>query len=204
MKNGWGTWIVGFDFSLSAPAAVALPLDWKPGVWRRVYAWLGKPPAPKSGDDRIGQLKRYRFIADWAESVISEIARKERPKIINAWREDYGFNKNNANASKLMESGGITQLAVWEKHALVIPAVTASSARKLFLGENPREDPKIRVQDTLFNKCKAPKTWDENQADAFVVANWGLSEAGGVALALPPPKAKVKSGNRAVQRRGAR
>ena len=46
------TWVLGFDLSLTAPAAVALPLDWRPGDWKRVKSWLIKPIAPKTDDTR--------------------------------------------------------------------------------------------------------------------------------------------------------
>lgn len=172
-------WVVGFDLSLRAPAAIALPFDWKPGDWKNIKAWLLKPPQPKQ-DDARGQLQRYAVIAEWAEKLVGVcVERGVKPA---CFVEAYGFSKNNAQASKIMGSGEIVKLAVFKRWDIVIVPVASNTARKLFLGAVPKKDPKVAVQDVLFNKCKAPKSWDENQADAFVVANWGLSAVGGRAL----------------------
>ncbi len=165
---------IGFDLSLSAPAAVALPLDWNPGDWKRARSWLLKTKNPDSKADLEGQMRRSDEIAKWA----SEVVRKTPGLQPVCFVENYGFNKNNANASRIQESGGAVKLELWRKWGVTLTTVTASEGRKLFLGKNPASDPKTYVQLALFNKCKAPKTWDENQADAFVVANFGLSTLG--------------------------
>lgn len=181
-------WAIGFDLSLVAPAAVALPLDWRPGDWTRVCAWLLKTKTPENKDDLAGQARRSDEIARWAGAVVGECSSLGiRPA---CFVENYGFNKNNANASRIQESGGAVKLEVWRRWGVTLTTVTASQGRKLFLGKNPSSDPKTHVQDALFNRCKAPKTWDENQADAFVVVNFGLSELGGMALITAPAAAR--------------
>ena len=171
------TYAVGFDLSLVAPAAVALPLDWHPGDWRRVHAWLLKTKTPDSKADLEGQMRRSDEIAKWAAKIVGSCSSLgERPA---CFVENYGFNKNNANASRIQESGGAVKLEIWRRWGVTLTTVTASQGRKLFLGKNPQSDPKTHVQLALFNKCKAPKTWDENQADAFVVVNFGLATLGG-------------------------
>jgi hypothetical protein len=174
-------WVIGFDLSLTAPAAIALPTNWKPGDWKIVKAWLGKPTAPKQ-DDMRGRLVRYEAIAEWAVKIVGVCSSLGvRPA---CFVEAYGFSKNNAQASQIMGSGEIVKLEVFRRWGALITPVAANTARKLFMGKCPQKDPKTHVQNALFNKCKAPKTWDENQADAFVIANWGLSEAGGKCLSL--------------------
>jgi hypothetical protein len=189
-------WVLGFDLSLSAPAAVAMPLNWRPGDWGRVKTWLTHPAPPKS-DDLKGQMIRYALISDWACGVVRETS--VQCSEIAVYVESYGFSKNNAQASRLMESGGIVKHELYKRHRLIATPVQASAARKLFLGYNPGKDPKVVVQDVLFNQCKAPKDWDENQADAFVVCNFGLSEMSGkpimMGLIRPAP------GSKAAQRR---
>lgn len=182
------SWVIGFDLSLTAPAACVLPLDWRPGNWKDVGSWLFKPPAPRN-DDLVGQLKRYDEIARWAAAVIGDCHGKG-PR--HCFVENYGFSKNNTAASRIMESGGITRMEVWRRYRFVLQPVAQNTARKLFLGKLPaaKKGEKLKrpikdiIQDVLFNKCKAPKSWDDNQADAWVIANWGLSEVGGRCLTL--------------------
>jgi hypothetical protein len=183
------TCVIGFDLSLTAPAAVALPLDWRPGDWKRVKSWLFKPTPPK-GDDLRGQLERYDLIAEWAHGVVQEATGMPGAPgryLADLAIESYAFSKNNAQASKLMELGGIVRLGLFRGMGIIPKTVSTSSARKLLLGNVPRSDPKIAVQLALY-KAKAPKKWEENICDAMCVCNFQLSEAGGVALAVAPPK----------------
>jgi Holliday junction resolvasome RuvABC endonuclease subunit len=173
--------VVGFDLSLTAPAAIMLPGNWKPGAWGSVRAWLLKPAKPKT-EDLERQLQRYIAIRKWVFAILDEFRGDE----VHVFVEDYGFSKNQMGASRVRESGGIIRLAVYEKYKIVMQPVPSNVARKLFLGKVPQKDPKVAVQDVLFNKAGAPKKWDENQADALVIANWGLAELGGKFLALPP------------------
>ncbi len=183
---------IGFDLSLTAPAAVALPLDWRPGDWQRVRFWLLKPPAPKS-DDVAGQLVRYAAISQWVLNCYAAVGRPKQYAV-----EAYAFSKNNASASKLMELGGIVRMNLYygclESPLPVV--VAASSARKTLLGKVPRSDQKLAVQVALYNvgapldpklvegRVKRPKhatsgTYEENVCDALVIANHFLSELGG-------------------------
>lgn len=175
-------WILAFDLSLKAPAAVALPRDWRPGDWKRVKSWLARPKVPEGGD-LTGEVQRYMAIAEWAEGVISDVIRGQHAQEVHAYVEAYGFKKNNSWASRLMESGGVVKATVYMRHAMILTPVNASTARKLLLGKLPRSDQKIAVQRAVF-AAKAPKTWEENICDAFVVCNFGLSEMGGVAMTL--------------------
>jgi hypothetical protein len=178
-------WVVGFDLSLTAPAAVALPLDWHPGTWKHVKAWLGRPPTPKGQDDLKGQLDRYIAIAQWASDCVRELG-PASSKAIRCYVENYGFSANTANASRIQESGGAVKILLYQRFGLVLQPVTSSAARKLTLGFNPRRpkhDPKVAVQSAVFS-FGAPKTWGENECDAFLVAQFGLSEEGGKILTL--------------------
>jgi hypothetical protein len=184
------TWCIGFDLSLRAPAAVALPLDWRPGDWKRVKAWLGVPPEPESKDDYKGQMARYRWIADWADKCVRGLGKVR----VHGAVESYGFSKNNSYASHIMGSGEIVKLVLWERHGLALQPFTSSACRKLLLGFNPRRpqhDPKLEVQRALF-AAKAPKTWDENVCDAFCCCNYALSELGGKILNIMPVEKPTK------------
>lgn len=181
-------WVIGLDLSLTAPAGVALPLNWHPGAWRVVKWWLDHPQAPKS-DDRRGQLERYRLISDGVRRFIEYVTGVRgapRASLAGCYIEQYAFSKNNAQASKLMGLGEIVRLDLFERMGVVAETVNTGQARKLLLGKVPRSDPKIAVQLCLF-KFGAPKSWEENLCDAACVVNYGLYELGGTALATPAP-----------------
>jgi Holliday junction resolvasome RuvABC endonuclease subunit len=186
---------LGFDLSLTAPAAVALPLNWRPGDWKRAKSWLMKPKAPKN-DDTAGQMARYGDIMRWAADVFEE----ETPSEYAI--EAYAFSKNNAQASRLMELGGIVRFRLYAAWGAIPIVIAASSARKTIFGKNPISDPKLRVQVAL-DRAGAPKAWEENICDAFVIANHLLSVMGGKSIFLgdtatmryldrkfPPPERK--------------
>lgn len=178
-------WVVGFDLSLSSPAAVALPRDWRPGDWRHARSWNMKPRPPKSKDDLAGRCERYIAIAEWAAGVVKSCVVGDDPP--RCFREAYGFRKSNAQASAIMESGGVIATTLYQRFKIGVPAVTAAQARKLTLGANPvkpkgeknKDWLKLFILETLHDKFKVPKTWGIDECDAFIVAQFGLSECGG-------------------------
>ena len=174
-------WVIGFDLSLTAPAGVALPLNWRPGDWRAVEYWLDHPKAPKS-DDQCGRLERYMYIGDQVRRFIEKVTSPTCRGLRGCYIEQYAFSKNNAQASKLMELGGHVRVELYRQRGIIAETINTGPARKLLLGKVPKSDQKIAVQRFLF-AARAPKAWEENICDAFVVANYGLSECGGVALA---------------------
>ncbi len=183
-------WVIGFDLSLKNYAAVALPLDWRPGDWKRVKAWrVEGEKLPLA--DLIGHTKRYISIANWAVSCVKELGGGRAVKgahAVEVYVESYGFNKNNALASRVMESGGHVKAELFRRYGSVMREVASSSARKLSLGFSPRKpmynDAKAVIKDVVLKKFKGPKTWGDNECDAFLVAQFGLSEEGGTILTL--------------------
>jgi len=178
-------WIIGFDLSLAAPAAAAIPIGWKPGSWRKVETSIIKPPSPAT-DDIEGQFKRYITIAAWAIGFVGRFAGGARGTA-RVFRESYGFNQNTKNGSRIMESGGVVCCDLYRRFGCVVRPVAASSARKFLLGFNPSKrtghDAKVEVRAALY-KAGASKKWDDNICDAFVVANFGLTEVGTVGLTV--------------------
>lgn len=175
------SYVLGLDLSIRAPAAVALPLNWRPGSWRQVRTWALSTTPPSSSTDTLGRLRRYDEVSMWALGIITELGRANVRKVI---AEDYAFTRNITSTTPLRESGGIVKYRLWRQFGIVVDTVPSTKARKLFLGKLPRADVKLVVQDKLFNVCGAPKTWTEDVCDAFVVAQYALSECGGKVLTL--------------------
>jgi hypothetical protein len=194
-------WAIGFDLSLKAPAAVALPLDWKPGDWKRVKAWLGKPPTPASRTDYAGRMARYAWLAGWASNCVRDLGGNKGD--VRGFVEQYAFSKDTNTASQIVGAGEHTKYVLWEKHRLELVPQVAAHCRKVVLGKNPRrgcdglgtakDAVKVYIQDIIFNRFGAPKTWEgDNECDAFIVAETGLSELGGKILSIPAPAKPVK------------
>jgi hypothetical protein len=140
-------------------------------------------------DDLLGQMRRYDEIASW---VIGITANKV---VSGVFVENYGFSQNSKAGSRIMESGGIVKFVFFKEHGWPMRPVAQNTARKLLLGKCPQKDVKVAVQNALFSQCKAPRTWTEDQGDAFVIANYGLSEVGGTCLTLATPaKRKGRKG----------
>src|SRR5208337_4572987 len=175
--------------------------------WKAVRAWLLKTKAPEDSSDVIGQMNRYLEISKWAIGLVESLySRSQRMTNVRSLRasavmhlyvEDYGYSKNNKSAAHMMESGGIVRADIWRRFGLTMTNVSVTHARKLVFGFNPRKpayDPKVFIQDTVFNKFKAPKTWGENECDALLVAQAGLSELGGLILTLQRTAKKERKG----------
>lgn len=205
-------YVVGFDLSLTAPASVALPIGWKPGDWKSVKTSLLKVPAPGS-DDLRGQLERYAAIAHWAFDVVAGIYRGPAFEgAVDVFRESYGFRQNTASGSRLMESGGIVVHELYRKFKIATRPVAASTARKFLLGFNPSKrtghDAKVAVHSALWKagapldrklvekwarwKARGASLWGEDVCDAFVVANWGLTEVGCAGLTVAQVETKKR------------
>lgn len=172
--------MIGLDLSLTAPAACYLPDNWTPGDWAAARVYHITPRAPKNDDTR-GHMKRYVEIAEWACSVIPRYSSQ-----CSVWIEGYAFHMNNSQASRLMELGGVVRVGIFQGFGIVPETISASAARKVFFGNRklPKSNVKQAVQLALFNEAGAPKSWTEDEADAFVVVNAALSRCGGTAVTL--------------------
>jgi hypothetical protein len=175
--------IVGFDISLTGPAACILPLRWRPGDWKRARVEHLKFDSLKL-DDARGRVERHLTIARWVCAVV------ERAGIDNdntsCWIEGYAYNQNTNAMSRLIELGGVVREWLWVKRGIIPVIVASASARKVFFGNRklPRSNVKTGVHLALYNEAHAPKKWTEDEADAFLVAQAGLSAAGGTVLTL--------------------
>jgi hypothetical protein len=167
-----GIRVMGIDLSQSATAAVCVPADW--GLdWSRVERATHVEAGPKNATAalRISALARIsNAVAYWAETW----------KPTHVWIEGYPAGGRIFGLDKLAEVGGVVRLLV-RKGGIVAETAPLSTARKLLLGKLPRRDVKAVVHAAVRSLpgCNL-STGDE--LDAFVAANYGLSELGHVAI----------------------
>jgi Holliday junction resolvasome RuvABC endonuclease subunit len=168
--------VLGLDLSLTAAGMVAVPKDWG-GNWERVARHHVGHALPKDATEtrRIGRLHQ----------ISSEVlAFAARHKCTSAIIEQYAFAARQSHAHALGEIGGSVKLALVTRAGLLVDAVHSASARKLVLGKVPKKDVKAHTRVAL-TRMGMPTNWTDDEADAFVVANWALSALGGHALVVP-------------------
>jgi Holliday junction resolvasome RuvABC endonuclease subunit len=168
--------VLGLDLSLTGAGLVAVPSDWS-GSWGRIARTTVGHPLKKNASeaDRIGRLVRIS-----AEVVTFAEAHRCTAAVL----EQYAFTSRHAHAHSLGELGGICKVLLTERCRIPVDVVPPASARKLILGRLPRKDVKAHTRAAL-TRMGMPPAWTDDEADAFVVANWKLSEIGGYALVVP-------------------
>lgn len=170
--------IIGMDLSLKRSAAVRIPLDWTPGEdslgWFRV-----EEPASRS-EHRIAHVAR---IADALAQHVLAISTGWGP--VTVFVEGYAFGAP-TNREVLAELGGVVRFAIWNlrRPSIVLAEdVPPTSARKLLLGKGNAT--KIDVYQAVLRMLGTGSDWlTTDEADAFAVANYGLSELGGTPMML--------------------
>lgn len=174
--------VLGFDLSLSAPAACFAPAGWRPGDWGALRLWT-RAFATVPDDDIAGQIERLVVVARAVHEQVVEHGMGE-PALVVAI-EGYAFRKRSASVTKLAELGGVVRVRLLERWGVVPVVVPAAEARKYLLGKVPRSEQKVAVQAALW-RAGAPLSdklvrrhgvrgveggWTEDQCDAFCVMN---------------------------------
>lgn len=169
------TIVMGLDLSLTASAAVVIPHKWKLGDWKRLKTHVvgSNLLQEASQNDKLARL-------DLISLELVYFARAN--KVTHICVEQYAFSQKLTRAHALGELGGVVKLDLKRELGIVAEPVVASSARKFLCGKLPQKDVKAFVIAQLKMMGANFKTDDE--ADAFVVANWCLSETGQVALSV--------------------
>jgi hypothetical protein len=163
--------ILGMDLSIRGSALVCIPEDWFPGDWGRLEIYRRiRPDIHAPIDDRIeyvvDQILELTIMADTPPSC--------------AFVEAHVFVGFQQGALPRVELVGAVKYALKKNFAVKTTPVIASQARKLLFGKLPQmKRPQIKafVVEQL-RKMGAPFSENDDLCDAFVVANYGLSELG--------------------------
>ena len=161
------TVLLGLDLSLTAAAAVAVPLDWD-GDWSRVHSVVVGEPLHRTATD-AERARRTETIA----SRLVAFAQAERAT--TAFIEGYAYGLR-TSAHSLGELGGVVRLEL-VRAGVEIRTANMGSSRRMLLGACPKKGAKVAVYSTLRAAGATFETLDES--DAFTCANFGLSELGG-------------------------
>jgi len=159
--------LLGLDLSLTASAAVAVPLDWD-GQWSRVRTCVVGEKLRRDATD-AERARRTETIAARLVGFARAVS------ATHGFVEGYAFGQSTA-AHALGELGGVVRLEL-VRAGIELHTVPMQSARKLLLGRCPREGAKVAVCAALRAAGARFESLDEY--DAAAVANFGLSELGG-------------------------
>lgn len=159
--------VLGIDLSLTGLGLCAVPVDW--GLkWSRVERVSIGMGLTKDASERDYVLRRRKLAKDvtvWAS----------RRNASHVFFERYPMGGRIYNVDKIAELGGVVKDTLADIGLFVAP-VAEVTARKLLLGKLPQSGRKQAVFDAL-RQCGADFD-DTDQADAFTIANFGLSELG--------------------------
>jgi Holliday junction resolvasome RuvABC endonuclease subunit len=149
-----------------------IPAGWELGHWPSLETlsfetWPGETEADKA--DRLLDISNRMLNFVLAGSVK------------NVFVENYAFSRSSSSVTKLAELGGAIRV-LFRMRDLVLRPVVASSARKLLLGKLPRKNAKVAVQQALY--AHGALFHNDDECDAYVVANFGMSELGLTAMSL--------------------
>ncbi len=168
--------VVGLDLSLTGAAACALPCPWDGDLLDvRMMPMAGY----KLTNDASATERRERIISI-RDAVLAFCTKVQARRI---WVEDYAFSAP-GRITMLAELGGTVKIDLWENWGVSVETVRASQARKVLLQKLPQKDSKLFTKINVQKLGGPASTWNEDQIDAFVIANYALSTVG-TALSFP-------------------
>lgn len=175
-------YVLGLDLSLSRTAAILLPVDFRGDFAEVVTAVAGH--GLHTTADELARDARCLEVAQTVEELVHGV------RVAGAFVEGYAFARSGAPHA-LGELRAVVRRVLVARYGWAPVPVSQSAARKLFFGRAPRA-PEGGGRRWLKNyilasvrACGAPFQHDD-EADAFLIANFGLTEVGGVALTCAP------------------
>ena len=160
--------VMGLDLSLTGSAVAVLP-----GNWDATNPWAGVTFHRFTEEGKLAGLCRQAAIVRgiWQLAVRTGVKR--------AYVEQYAFSYVANSITVIAEMVGSVKLELWTSLGIEVVPVVASSARKTLLGPLPkmsRKEVKAHLKHA-FAEMGAPEL-DEDQRDAFVIANRGRHDLG--------------------------
>lgn len=183
-----GPVVLGIDASLTSTGLCAIPLDWDLR-WNRICAHTIKRSLTSAATERE-RIERMQSIAVEIRCFAVEV------HATAVWIEDLPSGRA-FHIPQLAELRGFirAELARDLQLRLFVERANQSSIRKLLMGKLPQSDRKkavAAVLDCMTAECPIQPFSNGDERDAFVVANWGLSELAAPCIALPPPEVVKK------------
>ncbi len=190
--------VIGLDLSLRSAAAVYIPAKWscsKKDSWSEKALPRVVAGYELKGDDPGERIDRICEIVEAIESFVRRfeslgnndqlLTRLRLPQLarLSVYQEDYAFGLAGRSGMRIAELGGAVKQALRSRLNLVVKPVNISTARKYLLGDGFKMKGSAALAlNTLKAAGASFRTSDE--ADAFIVANYGRTEVGLPGIAL--------------------
>lgn len=171
--------MIGLDLSLTSAGMVAIPLGWNHDMSKVAVGTCGYPLTHEATLE--DHYDRYLQIAhDVSLFCVNHKAR-------HVYAEDHAFGAGGASSARTKEMTGIVKAELYDDHDLVVVPVQAARARSVLLGRVPRQGKGKTKGYILRNVRRLPWTtyWNDDQCDAFTIANYGVMVSGGTAMTFP-------------------
>lgn len=171
--------VIGLDLSLTSVGMVAIPIGWNQDMSKVAVATCGYKLTNEA--TLSNQYLRYLQIAyDVLDFCVNHRAR-------HIWIEDHAYTAPGAQSARTKEMTGCVKTKLFEEHGLVAQTIQAAAARNVLLGRIPKQGKGKTKIYVLRNVRRLPWTtyWNDDQCDAFTVANYGIMKAGGMAMTFP-------------------
>lgn len=169
--------VIGLDLSLTGTGVAIIDPSWG-GMVKNAETFL---VAPKIEDAKstAKKVQRIDLIAEEIHHAVEQyVTSRVKPEV---FVEQYAFAMASTNnASQIMELGGVVKRDLYRSFGIVVEPVNSMTARSLFLGKGKvKKGSKLLVEQAL----KVLGFEGQNdEGDALVVANYGVSELGGLAI----------------------
>jgi Holliday junction resolvasome RuvABC endonuclease subunit len=168
------TTILGLDISLRSAGACVIPSGWVPGDWDSLFTMT--VGSSVKGRDPQAMVERVHMIAHQICDFAGEHG------VTDAFVEDYAFGSVSSKAD-IGEATGAVKFMLFNIAGIVTIPVNQSTIRKYLLGKLPAGKGKGAIVQEKLKKMGA-RFATSDAADAFVVANYGLTEVGLTGLTL--------------------
>lgn len=187
-------YVAGIDLSLTGAAAVIIDVEAFATMDWGAIVDAGRFGSSLVRDaDPLARVERLRMITDAVTRML------RRWNVADAFVEDYSFGLAQG-AHQLGEIGGAVKLAAFAD-GIVLRPVNHSTARKLLLGVGSGKGIKEATHAALRGAGVPDRLRSGDELDAFVIANYGLSELGHPALTLARPDLPPRNVPRTSRRR---
>jgi Holliday junction resolvasome RuvABC endonuclease subunit len=168
--------VAGLDLSLTGTGISVIDArSWECDIACVSSVRIGEKLKGSNADaDHEARVRRLVMIAN---EVVAFLAGEH---VTHVFVENYSFAMQHS-AHQLGEIGGTVKSTIWRELGIVAKPISNTTARKLFLGRGTGKGIKEEVARRL-RELGWRRSVDEG--DAFVIANYGLSELGFPALSI--------------------
>jgi hypothetical protein len=179
---------VGIDHSLTAFGLAAVSPDW--GLDFRKVRRVTLTTSPEHGPEVARRALLARDVATWVSNVAT--ASGCPLSAVRVFIEGGVFMRGKSNTIRSQERlAAAVEHELYTQHQIQVAVAQQRAVRTLFMGSSLSGGRGAGDAAQGLLRAVAPDVagWDEAELDAFLVANWALSEAAETFVSVAPERA---------------